>query len=79
MAGGSIRAVSASQRLFDLGVNVQPIIYPAIPERLARLRFFLSSEHSFEQIELVVPMIAKEVAATNATSLTGFIKDLQKS
>lgn len=69
MTGSSIRAAALSQRLFDRAVNVQPIIYPAIPERLARLRFFLSSEHRLEQIEKVVPIIASEVEAANAMSL----------
>jgi 7-keto-8-aminopelargonate synthetase-like enzyme len=69
MTGSSVRAGALSQRLFDRGVNVQPIIYPAIPERLARLRFFLSSEHTLEQIEKVVPIIASEFEAAAATSL----------
>jgi len=60
ITGSSLRAVALSQRLFDRGVNVQPIIHPAIPERLARLRFFLSSEHSTEQIETAVRLVAEE-------------------
>jgi 8-amino-7-oxononanoate synthase len=69
MTGSSVRAGALSQRLFDRGVNVQPIIYPAIPERLARLRFFLSSEHTLEQIERVVPIVASELEAAAAISL----------
>ena len=45
MVGSSIRAVKLSQVLFEGGINVQPIIYPAVPEQGARLRFFLSSLH----------------------------------
>jgi 8-amino-7-oxononanoate synthase len=63
-----------SQRLSDQDINVQPIIHPAIPERLARLRFFISSEHSAEQIERTVPIIASEFEATNATSLTALAR-----
>jgi 8-amino-7-oxononanoate synthase len=69
MTGSSIRAVALSQRLFDQNINVQPIIHPAIPERLARLRFFISSEHSSEQIERVVPVIAGELETASAASL----------
>lgn len=69
MTGSSVRAVALSQRLFDRDINVQPIIYPAIPERLARLRFFLSSEHRPEQIEAVIPVVASELEAANAVSL----------
>jgi 8-amino-7-oxononanoate synthase len=68
MTGSSIRAVALSQRLFRRNVNVQPIIYPAIPERLARLRFFLSSEHALEDIENTVAIVAEELAAESATS-----------
>jgi 8-amino-7-oxononanoate synthase len=68
MTGSSIRAVALSQQLFRRNINVQPIIYPAIPERQARLRFFLSSEHAPEDIESSIPIIAEEFAATGATS-----------
>lgn len=63
MTGSSLRAVTLSQRLSDRGVNVQPIIHPAIPERLARLRFFLSSEHGEAQIDAAVRIVAEEVRA----------------
>ena len=45
LVGSSIRAAKLSQILFEGGINVQPIIYPAVPEQGARLRFFLSSLH----------------------------------
>ncbi|MBV8442915.1 MAG: aminotransferase class I/II-fold pyridoxal phosphate-dependent enzyme [Hyphomicrobiales bacterium] len=60
VTGSSLRAVALSQRLFDRGVNVQPIIHPAIPERLARLRFFISSEHNFEQIDAAIRLLAEQ-------------------
>ncbi len=60
MTGDSIRAVALSQRLFRRNINVQPIIAPAIPERLARLRFFLSSEHAADEIVSSVQTISKE-------------------
>jgi 8-amino-7-oxononanoate synthase len=59
MAGNSVRAVALSQKLFERGINVQPIIHPAVPERAARLRFFLTSEHSAGQIDQTVEAIAK--------------------
>jgi 7-keto-8-aminopelargonate synthetase-like enzyme len=55
----SIIAVRLSQQLFDQGINVQPIIHPAVPERCARLRFFLTSEHSSEQIHTTCDAIAE--------------------
>lgn len=56
----SITAVALSQRLFERGINVQPIIHPAVPERSARLRFFLTSEHSEAQIDQTCAAIAEE-------------------
>jgi len=50
IAGSSVRAVRLSAALFEAGINVQPILYPAVPEHAARLRFFLSSEHTEAQL-----------------------------
>ena len=52
--GSSIRAARVSDMLFRNGINVQPILRPAVPERSARLRFFLSSLHTPEQIRWAV-------------------------
>ena len=48
--GSSVTAAKASAALFEKGINVQPILYPAVPEQSARLRFFLSCEHTESQI-----------------------------
>lgn len=60
--GSSITAARVSAALHARGVNVQPILYPAVPERSARLRFFLSSEHRSEQIDEAVAILAEEAA-----------------
>ena len=49
--GSSVAAARIAAALFEAGVNVQPILFPVVPERSARLRFFLSSEHTAEEIE----------------------------
>lgn len=51
IVGSSLRAVQLSEQLLQSGVDVQPILSPAVPERRARLRFFVSSEHSPDDIE----------------------------
>jgi 7-keto-8-aminopelargonate synthetase-like enzyme len=51
ITGSSLNAARLSHALFAQGINVQPILYPAVPEKSARLRFFLSSEHSEQQID----------------------------
>ena len=45
IVGSSKRAVGLSNALFEHGINVQPIIHPAVEEKSARLRFFLSCDH----------------------------------
>lgn len=52
--GSSARTARVAQALFESGINVQPIVYPAVPERSARLRFFLSSMHQTDAIENAV-------------------------
>jgi 8-amino-7-oxononanoate synthase len=67
--GSSIAAGRLSAALYDRGINVQPILYPAVPERAARLRFFLSSEHNTEQIDNTVAVMAQEERKVRATKV----------
>jgi len=60
VTGSSIRAGRLAQALFRRGVNVQPILYPAVPERAARLRFFLTASHTEEQIRDTVAILLEE-------------------
>jgi 8-amino-7-oxononanoate synthase len=60
ITGGSIRAARLAQAMFGRGVNVQPILYPAVPERAARLRFFLTAAHSEDQIRDAVRVLLEE-------------------
>ena len=63
IVGDSMRAVRLSQRLFELGINVQPMISPAVPNDEARLRFFVSSEHTDEQLRETILATAAALAA----------------
>ena len=56
----SLKAVRLSEALFRRQINVQPIVYPAVQERVARLRFFISSEHTEAQIRSTVEALAQE-------------------
>ena len=69
MTGSSIVAARAADRLFDIGINVQPIIYPAVPEQAARLRFFLSELHETEQLDRVAEAVAGVVAELRTTRI----------
>ena len=57
MIGSSIKAARLSSQLFEHGINVQPILHPAVEEKAARLRFFLSTEHSQAQMEFSIQTI----------------------
>lgn len=61
ITGSSLKAAKLSNRLFEYGINVQPIVYPAVEEMTARLRFFVSSLHAEAQIARTVEMV-KELA-----------------
>jgi 8-amino-7-oxononanoate synthase len=60
VTGGSIAAARLAEALFRRGINVQPILYPAVPERAARLRFFLTAAHREAQIREAVRALAEE-------------------
>ena len=59
ITGSSLKAVRLADRLFEQRINVQPIIYPAVPEKSARLRFFISCLHTEEQIRTTVARLAE--------------------
>lgn len=59
LTGGSLRAARLSAALFERGINVQPILYPAVPEKSARLRFFLTCAHDQAQIDTTIACLAE--------------------
>ncbi len=59
--GSSVKAVKLSAALFKNGINVQPILYPAVPEKSARLRFFISCNHTEEQIKYTIKVLDEEI------------------
>ncbi|HET7681768.1 MAG TPA: aminotransferase class I/II-fold pyridoxal phosphate-dependent enzyme [Xanthobacteraceae bacterium] len=62
VVGDSVSAVVLSQQLFRRGINVQPVLYPAVPAKSSRLRFFLTAMHTEEQIETAIDAMAEELA-----------------
>jgi 8-amino-7-oxononanoate synthase len=71
IVGSSVAAARLSQALFDEGVNVQPILYPAVPDSSARLRFFLSSEHSEAQIHTTIDAVRAAMAGARRAEVAG--------
>jgi 8-amino-7-oxononanoate synthase len=62
ITGSSLKAARLSQALFRRGVNVQPILYPAVPDRTARLRFFVSAAHAPEDIAAAIEAVSAAAA-----------------
>jgi 8-amino-7-oxononanoate synthase len=73
IVGSSLIAAKLSNLLYDQGINVQPIIYPAVEERAARLRFFLSSTHTSEQINTTVELVVKELKSLKKNPVYKFV------
>ncbi|MDB5572022.1 MAG: 8-amino-7-oxononanoate synthase, partial [Hyphomicrobiales bacterium] len=74
VVGDTLRALSLSERLLERGVNAFPIVPPGVPERTARLRFFISEAHSEEEIEAAVKATAEELASLRTVSLDGALR-----
>jgi 8-amino-7-oxononanoate synthase len=68
--GNSIHCLKLSQALFVRGVNVQPILHPAVEESASRLRFFITACHSKEQIRETVAIVAEELKKIDPNHLT---------
>jgi 8-amino-7-oxononanoate synthase len=68
IVGSSKGALMLSRRLFERGINVQPILYPAVEESAARLRFFITARHTEDQIRRTVDAVAEEMAKITRSS-----------
>ena len=62
IVGSSVKALKLSDALMRRGINANPILFPAVPEDKARVRFFVTSCHSEEQIRSTVKVLAEELA-----------------
>jgi 7-keto-8-aminopelargonate synthetase-like enzyme len=59
--GDSLRTVKLTERLLERDINVTPIIYPAVPMKSGRLRFFLTCEHTQEHIHTAIKVMREEL------------------
>ena len=59
--GETIPTVVLAERLLNEGVNAFPIIPPGVPEKSARLRFFINATHDDRQIDDAVDLLVREV------------------
>jgi 8-amino-7-oxononanoate synthase len=63
--GSSIDSLRLSEVLFERGINVQPILHPAVEEKAARLRFFITTRHTEKQIRDTVDAVTEELEKIN--------------
>jgi myxalamid-type polyketide synthase MxaB len=49
-----------SQKLLEHGIHVQPVVYPAVAQDGACLRFFVTLNHTEEQFRATIPVLARE-------------------
>ena len=66
MVGDIVKAGRLTQAMFGHKINVLPIIYPAVPLKAARLRYFITSEHSPAALENVAAITAEELKGISA-------------
>jgi 8-amino-7-oxononanoate synthase len=77
IVGDGIKAIKMTERLLARGINALPIMYPAVPMKAARLRFFITSEHTPEQIKKTIKIVKEELKIVS--SLGGVFKRTPKS
>lgn len=66
IVGKSLVAGFLANAVFNRGVYVMPISFPAVKEGTARLRFFLSAAHSEEDVRRAIDITAEEIPKVQA-------------
>jgi 8-amino-7-oxononanoate synthase len=62
IAGNVIRSIQLWHRVFARSLNPSLIVYPGVPMKAGRLRFFLTSEHTTDEIERAIGITKEEIA-----------------
>jgi 8-amino-7-oxononanoate synthase len=58
LTGDSAHTIRIATRMREHGINVQPIVHPAVPEHAGRLRFFVKASHTAHQLQAAVDALA---------------------
>ncbi|MFT4703047.1 MAG: acyl transferase domain-containing protein/7-keto-8-aminopelargonate synthetase-like enzyme [Bradymonadia bacterium] len=66
ITGDSMHALLLAEALLKDGVNAKPIIFPAVGDDAARLRFFLSTLHTEEQLTRTADLIQTHLTRIRA-------------
>ncbi len=68
IVGGRERCLHLSQVLDQHGIRVFPIIFPAVPENGARLRFFINCTHTERQIRFTIDTLSQALQASHVAT-----------
>ena len=72
--GETVPTLVLAERLLGHGINAFPIVPPGVPEKLARLRFFINATHSDQQIDDAVDSDAREIRDLGDVSLKTILR-----
>lgn len=73
--GDSLQTVMLAERLAQEGIAAVPVIPPGVPERSARLRYFLSAGHSSQDVQRAVRLTADVLGGLRSQNVS--LLDLQ--
>ncbi len=59
--GNSLHCMQLSSAMRGRGVNVQPIVHPAVEEHASRVRYFITAKHNEQQIRYTVDAMVEEL------------------
>nr|WP_244523642.1 aminotransferase class I/II-fold pyridoxal phosphate-dependent enzyme [Bosea sp. BIWAKO-01] len=69
MIGDTVPTLVLAERLLARGINAFPVLPPGVPDKAARLRFFINATHEDGQIDETVSIVAEEAARLKDFSL----------
>ncbi len=67
--GNSRHCLVLSRTMLARGVNVMPILHPAVEESASRLRFFITSRHTSEELHHAAEILIEELEKINPAYL----------
>ena len=68
MVGATALCLQLTHAISRRGIIAHPMVHPAVAENAARLRFFITSEHTEAQIDTALDTIAAELKSLKKTS-----------
>ena len=67
--GNSVHCLMLSKAMLSRGVNVQPILHPAVEESASRLRYFITACHTEQQLRYTVDAMVEELRKIDPSHL----------